>query len=105
MIGRGWPDSAIKMVCGPYCRDGANDPDLPPMIDKKREEWKKPNIEEPPSDGATTVTTAKESDVARLNRTHAVLPIGDKTRVVTFGELEEFPDRETIVATQTLADF
>jgi hypothetical protein len=44
-------------------------------------------------------------DVERLNRTHAVLPIGGKTRVVTFGELEEFPDRETIVMTQTLDDF
>jgi hypothetical protein len=105
MIGRGWPDSAIKMVCGPYCRDGANDSDLPPMIDKKRAGWKKPNVEEPPSDGATAVPTTNESDVIRLNRTHAVLPIGDKTRVVTFGELEEFPDRETIVMTQTLSDF
>ena len=36
---------------------------------------------------------------------HAVLPIGGKTRVVTFGELEEFPGRETIVMTQTIADF
>ena len=41
----------------------------------------------------------------RLNRMHAVLPIGGKTRVVTFGELEEFPGRETIVMTQTIADF
>ena len=22
MIGRGWSDSAIRIVCGPYCRDG-----------------------------------------------------------------------------------
>ena len=40
-----------------------------------------------------------------LNKTHAVLPIGDKTRVVTFGELPEFPGRETIVMTQTVPDF
>ena len=45
------------------------------------------------------------SDVERLNKVHAVLPIGGKTRVVTFGELEEFPGRETIVMTQTIADF
>ena len=38
-------------------------------------------------------------DVARLNAVHAVLPIGGKTRVVTFGELEEFPGRKTIVMT------
>jgi Primase C terminal 2 (PriCT-2)/Bifunctional DNA primase/polymerase, N-terminal/Family of unknown function (DUF5906) len=46
-----------------------------------------------------------ESDIDRLNKTHAVLPIGDKTRVVTFGELEEFPGLETIVMVQTLGDF
>ena len=34
-----------------------------------------------------------------------MLPIGGKTRVVTFGELEEFPGRETIVMTQTIGDF
>jgi hypothetical protein len=44
-------------------------------------------------------------DVARLNALHAVLPIGGKTRVVTFGELEEFPGRTTIILTQTLGDF
>ena len=41
----------------------------------------------------------------RMNKEHAVLPIGGKTRVVTFGELEDFPGRETIVMTQTIADF
>jgi hypothetical protein len=45
------------------------------------------------------------NDVERLNKMHAVLPIGDKTRVVTFGELPAFPGRETIVMTQTIADF
>ena len=34
-----------------------------------------------------------------------MLPIGGKTRVVKFGELDEFPGRETIVMTQTLGDF
>ena len=34
-----------------------------------------------------------------------MLPIGGKTRVVTFGEDEEFPGRETIVMTQTFEDF
>jgi hypothetical protein len=43
--------------------------------------------------------------IARLNRVHAVLPIGGKTRVVTFGELDDFPGRETIVMTQTIDDF
>jgi hypothetical protein len=99
MIGRGWPDSAIRMMCAPYCKDGANDPDLPPLIDEARRKWRKPNVE-----GVTTTTT-KGSDVGRLNKTNAILPIGGKTRVVTFGQLEEFPDRETIVMTQTLGDF
>lgn len=45
------------------------------------------------------------SIIERLNTSHAVLPIGGKTRVVTFGETEEFPGRETIVMTQTIPDF
>jgi hypothetical protein len=47
----------------------------------------------------------EESDVDRLNKMHAILPIGGKTRVVTFGELPAFPGRETIVLTQTIDDF
>jgi hypothetical protein len=108
MIGRGWPDAAIKMTCRPYCKDGQYDADLPPMIDKKRIEWNKPNIEGPPSDGTDSpseIGTGTETDVERLNRNHAVLPIGGKTRVVTFGEMPEFPGRETVVMTQSLPDF
>jgi hypothetical protein len=47
----------------------------------------------------------EKDDITRLNKVHAVLPIGGKTRVVTFGEMEEFPGRETIVMTQTFGDF
>jgi hypothetical protein len=46
-----------------------------------------------------------ESDIDRMNKVHAILPIGSKTRVVTFGELPDFPGRETIVMTQTFDDF
>ena len=46
-----------------------------------------------------------EGDLKRLNKVHAVLPIGGKTRVVTFGELPEFPGRETIIMTQSVGDF
>jgi hypothetical protein len=49
--------------------------------------------------------SAYSRDTQELNINHAVLPIGGKTRVVTFGELDEFPDRETIIMTQTLSDF
>jgi hypothetical protein len=44
-------------------------------------------------------------DLARMNAVYAVLPIGGKTRVVTFGVLEEFPSRKTIVMTQSIGDF
>ena len=44
-------------------------------------------------------------DLERMNEKHAVLPIGDKTRVVTFGELPEFLGRVTIVRAQTFGDF
>ncbi len=95
MIGRGWPNSAIKVACAPYCKDGADDLDLVPLIEGAREKFDKPDEE----------LAAPGADVTRLNKMHAVLPIGGKTRVVTFGELEEFPGRETIVMTQTIADF
>src|SRR4051794_27806856 len=96
MIGKGWTDFQIRMACAPYCDDKADDQDLDPLIDGGRKKFNKP---EPPP------VTGNETDVARLNRKHAVLPIGGKTRVVTFGELPEFPGRETIVMTQTFDDF
>ena len=105
MIGYGWPDSAIKVACSPYCGDGKDDADLPPMIDKARIGWNKPNIEGPPSDGNDTSKSLQPDVIERMNKKHAVLPIGGKTRVVKFGELPEFPGRETIVMTQTLDDF
>ena len=95
MIGHGWSNSAIKVSCAPYCKDGADDLDLVPLIEGAREKWDKPDEE----------LAAPGADLTRLNKMHAVLPIGGKTRVVTFGELEEFPGRETIVMTQTIADF
>ena len=45
MIGRGWPDTAIKLACAPYCQGGADDPDLVPMIEGARKKWNKPNEE------------------------------------------------------------
>ena len=99
MIGRGWSNSMIRMMCKPYCRDGYSDHDLDALIDGAREKWGVPN-EEPVEPGAIGA-----NDVARLNKVHAILPIGGKTRVVTFGELDEFPGRETIVMTQSVGDF
>ena len=43
MIGRGWPDSAIRFACAPYCEGGYDDPDLVPLIDGGREKWDKPD--------------------------------------------------------------
>lgn len=58
-----------------------------------------------PADDIDPVDSHDENDIKRLNSIHAVLPIGGKVRVVTFGELEEFPGRETIVMTQSISDF
>ena len=95
MIGRGWPNNLIRLLCAPYCEGKLNDADLDDMIDRAREKWQKPDeeAEEPNAD--------PDADVKRLNAEYAVLPIGGKTRVVKFGELDEFPGRETIVMTQT----
>ena len=56
-------------------------------------------------DSADEKYGAGDDDIKRLNKIHAVLPIGGKTKVVTFGELEEFPGRNTIVMTQSIDDF
>jgi hypothetical protein len=97
MIGHGWTDFQIKMACRPYCDGGFDDPDLQKIIDDQRADFEKPDVEIP--------VESDVSDVDRLNKTHAILPIGGKTRVVTFGELADFPGRETIVLTQTIGDF
>jgi hypothetical protein len=103
MIGRGWSNNIIRMMCKPYCRDGYGDRDLDDLIDGARAKWGVPNEEQ--EEGPVEPATIGANDVARLNGAHAILPIGGKTRVVKFGELDEFPGRETIVMTQTLGDF
>ncbi|MCK1453384.1 hypothetical protein IVB36_21505 [Bradyrhizobium sp. 35] len=99
MIGRGWSNSVIRLMCKNYCSNGYSDHDLDALIDGARKKWVAPD-EEPVDPAAVGV-----DDVARLNKAHAVLPIGGKTRVVTFGELDEFPGRQTIVMTQSVGDF
>jgi hypothetical protein len=46
-----------------------------------------------------------DPDLENMNSKHGVLPIGDKTRVVTWGPDSNFPGRETIVRAQTFQDF
>ena len=43
--------------------------------------------------------------LVELNEKFCVLPIGGKTRVVTFGKDPNFPDRDTIVWSSSLKDF
>jgi hypothetical protein len=52
MIGRRWPDSAIRHACKHYCRDGYGDADLDDLIDGARKKWNKPD----PEIGASTST-------------------------------------------------
>ena len=93
---RGWSDDAVQALFEAhpngigerYAGGATGKTDLRKEIERLRQKFDE-----------------SESDVERLNKMHAVLPIGGKTRVVTFGELEEFPGRETIVMTQTIADF
>jgi hypothetical protein len=62
--------------------------------------------EQKPDEGRDKPTVKiASSKINHLNAMYAVLPIGGKTRVVKFGQLEEFPGRETIVMVQTLGDF
>ena len=48
---------------------------------------------------------AIDPDLEAMNNQHAVLPIGDKTRVVTWGDDPDFPGRKTIVRAQSFPDF
>jgi RecA-family ATPase len=48
MIGRGWSDSAIKLACAQYCKGGADDPDLAPLINGARKKYDKPDEEAAP---------------------------------------------------------
>ena len=46
-----------------------------------------------------------DPDLEKMNSKHAVLPIGDKTRVVTWDNDPDFPGRKIIVRAQSFADF
>ena len=48
---------------------------------------------------------AIDPDLEAMNSKHAVLPIGDKTRVVTWDKDHEFPGRKTIIRAQSFVDF
>jgi len=48
---------------------------------------------------------AIDPDLEAMNSQHAVLPIGDKTRVVSWGDDPDFPGRKTIVRAQSFTDF
>jgi len=54
-----------------------------------------------------TNTPLDESDydLRRMNDKYAVLPVGGKAKVVTFGYEHEFPDRKTVIMVQTFGDF
>lgn len=48
MVGRAMSDSAIKLVCAPYCDGGIEDPDLKKLIDDQRKDFDKPDPGEAP---------------------------------------------------------
>ena len=60
-----------------------------------------------PLDDALVESTQVEEDakLRELNARYCVLPIGGKTRVVTWGDDPDFPGHETIVRSSSLADF
>jgi RepB DNA-primase from phage plasmid/Family of unknown function (DUF5906) len=92
---RGWSNNAVQSLFEEYSNgigkryaDGKTD--LRKEVERLRQKFEE---------------QAAGDDVERLNKTHAILPIGGKVRVVKFGELPAFPGRETIVMTQTIEDF
>ena len=47
----------------------------------------------------------EDSELFKMNEVHAVLPVGGKTRVATWGEDPEFPGRKSIVRFASFDDF
>ena len=43
LIGRGYPDSRIKLICAPYFNAGFTDQDFADLLDGARKKWGKPN--------------------------------------------------------------
>jgi hypothetical protein len=54
---------------------------------------------------AAVRTQAIDTRLFEMNERHCVLPIGGKTRVVTWGEDARFPGHEAIVASSAISDF
>lgn len=50
-------------------------------------------------------TLASDSKLFEMNERHCVLPIGGKTRVVTWGEDPRFPGHEAIAMSSSISDF
>jgi hypothetical protein len=60
MVGRGMSDSAIKLVCAPYCDGGFEDRDLKKLIDDQRKDFDKPDpgerpVEQKPASAPTPI--------------------------------------------------
>jgi hypothetical protein len=77
MVGRGMSDSAIKLVCAPYCDGGIEDPDLKKLIDDQRKDFDKTN----PGD-------------APLNRKPAPAPVPIHATPYVFKDPATIPQRE-----------
>ena len=85
MIGRGWPDTAIKFACASYCRGGADDPDLVPMIEGARTKWNKPG------------RTCGPTTIDELNEKYCVVCDNGKTRVLSFERQDQKVGNKTHV--------
>ena len=64
--------AAIKFACASYCRGGADDPDLVPMIEGARAKWNKPG------------RTCGPTTIDELNEKYCVVCDNGKTRVLSF---------------------
>jgi hypothetical protein len=70
MVGHGWPDTAIKFACAPYCDDGIDDADLKKIIEDQRKDFEKPNVElqdtAEPKPGELPVIEIKDGQLSAL---------------------------------------
>ena len=85
MIGRDWSDAAIKFACASYCRGGADDPDLVPMIEGARKKWNKPG------------RTCGPTTIDEMNEKYCVVCDNGKTRVLSFERQDQKVGNKTHV--------
>jgi putative DNA primase/helicase len=82
MTGKGWSDLQIKLACAPYCKGGADDPDLTELIQGGRKKWDEPDADDDDDGGGDAKQPdLKEGDERVANQA----PVASELPVIHIG--------------------